>query len=123
MEDITEADYAHAKRIPKYFEIKILEEYHDLHVQSNTFLSADYLRTLELCALKYANLILQFFFQLPDFTKVKLGLLTDSDILLMVEKDIKGGICHSIYEYAKANNKLMKDYDKMKNRHIFNVGV
>ena len=70
------------------------------------------LRTLELCALKYANLILQFFFQLPDFTKVKLGLLTDSDILLMVEKDIKEGICHSIYEYAKANNKLMKDYDK-----------
>ena len=38
MEDITEADYAHAKRIPKYFEIKILGEYHDLHVQSNTFL-------------------------------------------------------------------------------------
>ena len=29
--------------------------------------------------------------------KVKLDLLTDIDLLLMVEKDIRGGICHSIY--------------------------
>ena len=30
-------------------------------------------------------------------------------MLLMVEKDIRGGICHSIYRYAKANNKYMKN--------------
>ena len=30
----------------------------------------------------------------------------------MVEKGIRGGICHSIYQYEKANNKYMKDYDK-----------
>ena len=30
-------------------------------------------------------------------TKVKLDLLTDIDMLLMVEKGIRGGICHSIY--------------------------
>ena len=35
-------------------------------------------------------------------------------MLLMVEKGIRGGICHSIYRYAKANNKYMKDYDKNK---------
>ena len=35
-------------------------------------------------------------------------------MLLMVEKGIRGGICHSIYWYAKANNKYMKDYDKNK---------
>ena len=35
-------------------------------------------------------------------------------MLLMVEKSIKGGICHSIYQYANANNKYMKDYDKNK---------
>ena len=47
-------------------------------------------------------------------TKVKLDLLTGIDMLLLVEKDIRGGICHSIYQYGKANNKYMKDYDKNK---------
>ena len=32
----------------------------------------------------------------------------------MVEKGIRGKICHSVYQYAKANNKYMKDYDKNK---------
>ena len=35
-------------------------------------------------------------------------------MLLMVEKGIRGGICHSIYRYANANNKYMKYYDKNK---------
>ena len=35
-------------------------------------------------------------------------------MLLLLEKDIRGGICHSIYRYAKANDKYMKDYDKNK---------
>ena len=35
-------------------------------------------------------------------------------MLLMVEKSIRGEICHSIYQYSKANNKYMKDYDKKK---------
>ena len=39
-------------------------------------------------------------------TKVKLDLLTDIDRLIMVEKSIRGGICHSIYRYAKVNNKF-----------------
>ena len=32
----------------------------------------------------------------------------------MVEKGIRGGICHSTYQYAKANSKYMKDFDKNK---------
>ena len=35
-------------------------------------------------------------------------------MLLIVENGIRGGICYSIYQYAKANNKYMKDYDKHK---------
>ena len=41
----------------------------------------------------------------------------------MVEKGKKGGTCHFIYRYAKANNKYTKDYHKKKNRHIFNIGM
>ena len=32
-------------------------------------------------------------------------------MLLMVEKGIRGGICHSIYQCAKANNKHIKKYE------------
>ena len=39
-------------------------------------------------------------------TKVKLDLLSAVDMLLIVQKGIRGGICHSIYQHAKANNKL-----------------
>ena len=46
--------------------------------------------------------------------KVKLDLLTDIDMLLVVQKGIRWWIYHSLYGYAKANNKCMKDYDKNK---------
>ena len=32
-------------------------------------------------------------------------------MLLMAEKGIRGGICHAIHRYAKANNKYLKNYD------------
>ena len=41
LEDITDANYSHAKRFCKDFELKKLGEYHDLYVQSNTLLLAD----------------------------------------------------------------------------------
>ena len=47
-------------------------------------------------------------------TNGKLELLTDYDMLLMVEEGIRGGIWHSIHRYTKANNKYMKNYDKNK---------
>ena len=47
-------------------------------------------------------------------TEVKLELLTDIDMLLMVEKGIRGRICHATYRYTIANNEYMKDYEKNK---------
>ena len=35
-------------------------------------------------------------------------------MLLTVKKVIRGTICHSVYKYAEANKKYMKDYDKNK---------
>ena len=47
-------------------------------------------------------------------TNVELELLTDYDMLLMIEEGIRGGICHAVHRYAKANNIYMKDYDSNK---------
>ena len=36
------------------------------------------------------------------------------DLLLMVQKGIRGGICHVIHRYGECNRKCMKDYDENK---------
>ena len=38
--------------------------------------------------------------------------MTDYDMLLMIEKGIRGWICQATHSYAKANNKYLKNYDK-----------
>ena len=45
-------------------------------------------------------------------TNVKLEILTDYQMLLMIEVGIRGGMCQSVHRYANANNKYMKNYDK-----------
>ena len=45
-------------------------------------------------------------------TGIRLDLLTNIHMLLMVEKGIRGAICHPIHRHAKVNNKYMKSYDK-----------
>ena len=47
-------------------------------------------------------------------TGVELELLTDYDMLLVIEEGIRGGTCHAVHRYAKANNECMKDYDESK---------
>ena len=64
MEDITDADYVHAKRVSKDFQIKDLGEYHDLYVQSNILLLADVFDNFKNMRLEKHELFLQNFFQL-----------------------------------------------------------
>ena len=122
MEDITDADYPHAKRVCKDFEIKNLGECHDLYVQSDILLLAEVFENFGNMRLKICELVPGNFLSAHGLawqaafkkTKVKLDLLTNIDMLLLVEKGIRGGICHSIYQYARVNNKYMKHYDKNK---------
>ena len=51
--------------------------------------------------------------------KVKLDLLTDIDMLLIVEKGIRRGICHSIYWYIKVNYKRMEEIDENREPSYF----
>ena len=94
-----------------------------MYVQSDTLL-ADVFENFRNMCIKVRELDPTHFLSAPGLawqvclkkTEVKLELLTDVDMLLMIEKGITGGICHAIYRYAKANNKYMKNYniDKVK---------
>ena len=122
LENISETDYAHANNVFKKFNINNLGEYHDLYVRSDMLLLADIFENFRQSCLKNYKLDPAHFVSLPGLawqaclkkTNVELELLTDYDILLMVEEGIRGGICHAMQRYAKVNNKYMKDYDKKK---------
>ena len=120
MENIEDIDYRHGNNVFKIFKLKNLGEYHDLYVQSDTLLLADVFENFRNKCLEIYELDSAHFLSLPGLawqaclkkTNVKLELLIDYDMLLMVEEGIRGGICHSIHRYAKANNKYMNNYNE-----------
>ena len=65
MEDITDADYTHAKSVCKDFEIKNFEEYHDFYVQSNKILLVDVFENFRNICLKIYELDLARFLSAP----------------------------------------------------------
>ena len=122
MENIDDIDYRYGNNVFKRFKLENLREYHDLYVHSNTLLLADVFENFRNTCLKVYELDPAHFLSLSGLawqaclkkTNIELELLIDYDMLLMVEEGIRGGICHSIQRYAKANNKYMKNHDKSK---------
>ena len=120
MEDITDVDYRHGKIVFQYLINKNLGDYRD------TLLLADVFENFRNMGIIVYKLDPDHFLSAPGLAwqacikkpKVKLELLTDAGMLLMVEKGIRGGICHAIYRYAKANNKYMKNYNKDKEESL-----
>ena len=119
MEDFNDIDYRHANNVFKRLELENLRQYHDLYVQSRTLLLADVFENFrDMCIKEYERDPLHFL-SLPGLafqaclkkTNIELELLTDYDMLLMIEEGIRGGICHSIHRCAKADNKYMKNYN------------
>ena len=96
-EDITDANYLHAKRVCKDFKIRKLVDYHDVYVQNDTLLLADVFKNFQNMCLEVCELDPTRFLTAPGLTwqaafkriKVKLDLLTDIDMLLMVEEGRK----------------------------------
>ena len=122
MKHITDVDHRHAKRVFKNLNNKNLGDYPDLYVQSDTLLLADVFENFRNKCIEMYELDPAHFLSAPGLawkaclkkTEVKLELLTNVDMLLMVEKGIRCGICHAIHRYARANNKYMNNYDKNK---------
>ena len=102
---------------------KNLGDYHDFYVQSDTLLLADVFENFRNKFIEIYELDPAHFPSAPALawevcfkkkTEVKLEFLTDVNMLLMVEREIRGGTCHAIHRYAEANNKYMKNYNKNK---------
>ena len=85
MEDITDVDHRHAKRVFKNLSNKNLGDYHDLHVQSDTLLLADVFENFRNMCIKIYELDPAHFLSAPVLaweaclkkTEVELELLTD----------------------------------------------
>ena len=88
-----------------------------MYLKIDTLILADVFENFRKTCLKIYQLDPAKFLSAPGLawqaaltnTEVKLELLTDIDMLLMVEKGISGGMCNAIHRYVKANNNYMKD--------------
>ena len=120
LEDISDEDYLHAQKVRDAFKIKNLGEYHDLYVQRDTLLLADAYENFRNVCLDTCELGPVYFVSATGLawqaclkkTGVKLELLTDIDMLLMIEKGTRSAICQATHRYANANNKYMNNYNK-----------
>ena len=93
LENISDKDYLHVQKVWDVFEIKNLGEYHDLYIQSDTLLLADVFEKFRNTCIEIYEFDPAHFLSAPGFawqaclkkTKVNLELLTDADMLLMIE--------------------------------------
>ncbi|CAH3022692.1 unnamed protein product [Porites evermanni] len=118
-EDITEDDYQHASNVWDTFKCKSLRDYHDLYLKTDVLLLADVFENFRKTCLKHYKLDPAHYYTSPGLawdaclkeTGQELQLLNDYDMLMMIEKGIRGGITHISKRYAEANNKYMKSYN------------
>ena len=94
--------------------------YHDLYLESDVLLLADVFENFRNVCLKNYKLDPAWYYTSPGIawdaalkmTGVELELLTDPDMLLMIEKGVRGGISMISKRHGKANNKYMgEEYD------------
>ena len=98
-EGISDENYAHAKKVWKTFEMKNLD-YHNLYNQVDVLLLTDVFENFRGICIKNYILYPAHYYTAPSLawdaalklTEVKLELLSDPDMLLMVEKGTRGGI-------------------------------
>ena len=125
-EDISDEDYTHAKKVWKTFKMKNLEDYHNLYNQVDVLLLPDVFENFRDICIKNYKLDPAHYYTAPGLgwdaalkvTEVELELLSDIDMLLMVEKCIRGGVSMISNRYGKSNNKYMDDNSKLTFAHF-----
>ena len=122
---ISDEEYEHAKRVWNETGIENMGDYHDLYLKSDVLLLADVFEEFRNVCLQNYDLDPAWYYTAPGLawdaalkvSQVGLELLTDVDMLLMIEKGLRGGISMISKRYGKANNKYMgENYDPTKPR-------
>ena len=135
MKGISDQDYEHAQQVWNIMKKKTLGCYDDTYLAIDVLLLADVFQTFGNTCLKNYKLDPEHLSTSPGLAwqallktstesceheigskdcevcpyEFRLKLLTNIDMLLMVEKGIQGGITQAVKRYAKANNKYMND--------------
>ena len=124
---ISTSDYQHAQKVWEVFGMKTMRDYHDLYQKTDVLLLADVFEEFRKVCLDNYQLDPAWYYTSPGLAwdacqkimKVELELLHDQDMLLMVEKGIRGGVSMISTRYGKANNKYMEEYDpSLPSKHI-----
>ena len=119
---ISEKDYKHVWNVWNSFNMKTLKEYHELYNITDVLLLADVFENFRDICLKIYKLDPVYYFTAPGLawdaclkmTDIQLELLNETNMLLLFEKGIRGGISIISNRYGEANNKYMKGYNKNK---------
>ena len=127
-EGISDEDYEYVKKVWKVFGMKTLQDYHDLYNITDVLLLADVFENFRNVCMENYKLDPAHYFTAPGLawdaclkiTDVELELLSDIDMLLMIEKGIRGGISMISNRHSKANNKYMGEsfIDTMISKYI-----
>ena len=119
---ISNINYQHVLKVWKTCRMKTFKDYHMNYNRVDVLLLADIFEYFRDVCLKHYGLDPIYYYTAPGLawdamlkmTGVDIELLSDLDMLLMIEKGIRGGISIISNRYGEANNKYMKDYDKTK---------
>ena len=117
-EDISDDDFEFYKEICNRFNIKTFGEYHDLYLKSDVLLLSDVFENFGETGFEYYKLDPAHYYSAPGLswnaclkmTGIELELISDVDMYLMIEKELRGGMSVICHRKAEANNKYMSSY-------------